>query len=43
VPNDVAVPRGPRRKHVLSLAEVAVDDLWSIYSQLSSQFGERTA
>jgi HAD superfamily hydrolase (TIGR01509 family) len=43
VPNDVAVPRGPRRRHISTLADVAVDDLRSIYSQLSSQFGERTA
>jgi HAD superfamily hydrolase (TIGR01509 family) len=43
VPNDVAVPRGPRRWHTSSLAEVGVTDLRSIYSQLSSQFGERTA
>jgi beta-phosphoglucomutase-like phosphatase (HAD superfamily) len=43
VPNDVAVPGGPRRRHVSSLAEVDVDALRSIHSQLNSQFGERTA
>ncbi len=43
VPNDVAVPRGPRRRHISSLAEVDVAGLRSIYSQLNSQFGERTA
>jgi hypothetical protein len=43
VPNDVAVPRGPRRRHVSSLAELNVTGLRNIYSQLNSQFGERTA
>jgi len=42
VPNDVAVPRGPRRQHVSSLVDVAVTDLHRIYTELS-QFGERTA
>jgi HAD superfamily hydrolase (TIGR01509 family) len=43
VPNDVAVPGGPRRHHVTSLAEVDVAGLRRIYAQLNSQFGERTA
>jgi HAD superfamily hydrolase (TIGR01509 family) len=43
VPNDVAVPRGPRRRHISSLTDVAVGDLYRIFSQLTSQFGERTA
>jgi HAD superfamily hydrolase (TIGR01509 family) len=43
VPNDVAVPRGPRRRHISSLADVAVDDLYRIFSELTSQFAERTA
>jgi HAD superfamily hydrolase (TIGR01509 family) len=43
VPNDVAVPRGPRRRHIFSLAEVAVTDLRRVYDELTSQFGERTA
>jgi HAD superfamily hydrolase (TIGR01509 family) len=43
VPNDVAVPRGPRRRHISSLAEVAVMDLRRVYDELTSQFGERTA
>lgn len=43
VPNDVAVPRGPRRRHVSSLADVGVADLRRVYGELSSQFGERTA
>jgi HAD superfamily hydrolase (TIGR01509 family) len=42
VPNDVAVPLGPRRRHVSSLADVDVADLRRIYAELS-QFGERTA
>lgn len=43
VPNDVAVPLGPRRVQISSLAEVDVAGLRSIHSQLISQFGERTA
>jgi HAD superfamily hydrolase (TIGR01509 family) len=43
VPNDVAVPRGPRRRHISSLKEVAVGDLYQVFSELTSQFGERTA
>jgi HAD superfamily hydrolase (TIGR01509 family) len=43
VPNDVAVPRGPRRRHIRSLAEVAVADLRRAYSELSVEIGERTA
>lgn len=43
VPNDVAVPRGPRRRHLSSLTDVAVGDLYRIFSELTSQFGERTA
>jgi HAD superfamily hydrolase (TIGR01509 family) len=42
VPNDVAVPIGPRRRHVGSLADIDVDDLRRIYAELS-QFKERTA
>ena len=42
VPNDVAVPTGPRRHHVNSLAGVSVADLRRIYASLT-QFGERTA
>ena len=42
VPNDVAVPIGPRRRHVGSLADVDVADLRRIYAELS-QFKERTA
>jgi len=43
VPNDVAVPRGPRRRHISSLTDVAVGDLYRVFSELTSQFGERTA
>jgi HAD superfamily hydrolase (TIGR01509 family) len=43
VPNDVAVPRGPRRRHITSLADVVVADLRQVFAELSSQFGERTA
>jgi HAD superfamily hydrolase (TIGR01509 family) len=43
VPNDVAVPPGPRRRHISSLAEVAVSDLRQVFAELSTQFGERTA
>jgi HAD superfamily hydrolase (TIGR01509 family) len=43
VPNDVAVPRGPRRRHISSLTDVAVADLHRVFSELTTQFGERTA
>ncbi|GFG55016.1 phosphoglycolate phosphatase [Mycolicibacterium agri] len=43
VPNDVAVPGGPRRRHASSLAEFSVDDLRAVHSQLITQFEERTA
>jgi HAD superfamily hydrolase (TIGR01509 family) len=43
VPNDVAVPRGPRRRHISSLADIGVADLRRVFGELSSQFGERTA
>jgi HAD superfamily hydrolase (TIGR01509 family) len=43
VPNDVAVPRGLRRRHISSLAEMAVADLRRFHSQLNSRFGERSA
>jgi HAD superfamily hydrolase (TIGR01509 family) len=43
VPNDVAVPHDPRRRHISSLAEVGVADLRRVFGELNSQFGERTA
>ena len=42
VPNDVAVPTGPRRHHVNSLAGLGVADLRRVHAALT-QFGERTA
>ncbi|BBX02681.1 HAD family hydrolase [Mycolicibacterium moriokaense] len=43
VPNDVAVPSGPRRRQISSLTEVSVAQLRRTYTELSSQLGERTA
>jgi HAD superfamily hydrolase (TIGR01509 family) len=42
VPNDVAVPAGPRRRHVRSLAGIDAADLRRVHAELV-QFGERTA
>jgi HAD superfamily hydrolase (TIGR01509 family) len=42
VPNDVAVPPGPRRRHIASLVGVGFADLAQIFTELT-QFGERTA
>jgi HAD superfamily hydrolase (TIGR01509 family) len=42
VPNDVEVPRGPRRRHVSSLARVTVADLRRTHSDVV-QLEERTA
>ena len=42
VPNDVAVPTGPRRYRTNSLADVDVADLRRVHAHLT-QFGERTA
>ena len=42
VPNDVAVPTGPRRHHVNSLAGLDAADLRRVHALLA-QFGERTA
>jgi HAD superfamily hydrolase (TIGR01509 family) len=43
VPNDVPVPAGPRRRHITSLADVAVADLRQVFAELTSQFDERSA
>ncbi len=43
VPNDIAVPASPRRRHVRSLADVAHADLRTIYSELQPISGERSA
>jgi beta-phosphoglucomutase-like phosphatase (HAD superfamily) len=40
VPNDVDVPRGPRRRHVRSLAELDVAALRSIYAELDDELEE---
>jgi HAD superfamily hydrolase (TIGR01509 family) len=42
VPNDVAVPGGPGRRHIDSLVDIAVADLRRVHAELT-QFGERTA
>jgi HAD superfamily hydrolase (TIGR01509 family) len=42
VPNDIAVPMGPRRRHVHSLASVDVAGLRRVHAEVT-QFGERTA
>jgi HAD superfamily hydrolase (TIGR01509 family) len=43
VPNDVDVPRGARRRHVRSLAEVDVAALRAIHAELDNELEERTA
>jgi HAD superfamily hydrolase (TIGR01509 family) len=43
VPNDVAVPRGPRRRHISSLTDVDAAGLKRVHAELTSQFGERSA
>jgi HAD superfamily hydrolase (TIGR01509 family) len=37
VPNDVEVPEGPRRRHVISLAKVDVAALRSIHAEISAR------
>lgn len=39
VPNDVEVPLGPRRRHVVSLADLGVADLGAIHGELSAVAG----
>jgi HAD superfamily hydrolase (TIGR01509 family) len=43
VPNHVAVPGGAMRRHVASLADVAVPDLQRVHEELTTPYGERTA
>jgi HAD superfamily hydrolase (TIGR01509 family) len=43
VPNDVDVPRGPRRRHVGSLAQLDVAALRSIHAELDNELEEHTA
>ena len=40
---DVAVPGGPRRTNVSSLAGLDIDDLRRIHAHLSGDVGERSA
>ena len=39
VPNDVAVPSGPRRRHISSLTEVSVSDLRRLFAELKFTVG----
>jgi HAD superfamily hydrolase (TIGR01509 family) len=43
VPNDVAVPQGPRRRHVTSLSELGPDELRSVHCELVGGESERSA
>ncbi|OKH74445.1 HAD family hydrolase [Mycobacterium sp. SWH-M3] len=43
VPNDMAVPHGPRRRHVESLTLLDVADLQAIHAELGVDPGQRTA
>lgn len=43
IPNDVAVPDGPRRRHANSLSELDVDDLRAIFASMADELGEQTA
>lgn len=43
VPNDVVVPRSPRRHHLESLRGLGVDDLRTIHAEIDAASGERTA
>jgi HAD superfamily hydrolase (TIGR01509 family) len=43
VPNDVAVPPGPRRRQASSLSELDVAALRAVHQELNGQYGERTA
>jgi HAD superfamily hydrolase (TIGR01509 family) len=43
VPNDVEVPGSARRRHVMSLGDVSVEDLWVVYAELTDRMGELTA
>ena len=43
VPNDVAVPGGPRRRHIASLTGISVPDLRRIHADLNSHLKERPA
>ncbi|AQT79767.1 HAD family hydrolase [Mycolicibacterium litorale] len=43
VPNDVEVPRTPRRRHVSSLTELGIPQLREIHAELRLGLGERSA
>lgn len=43
VPNDVVVPPSPRRRHVDSLRDVAVDDLRAFHAEIAAASGKRSA
>jgi HAD superfamily hydrolase (TIGR01509 family) len=43
VPNDIAVPTGPRRRHTTSLTGLTVADLYRIHAELDPQLQERPA
>ena len=43
VPNDMAVPHGPRRRQVESLSLLDVDDLRAIHAELDSEPDQRSA
>lgn len=43
VPNDVEVPRGPRRRQVESLSALGVEDLRAIHAELDREPAQRSA
>jgi HAD superfamily hydrolase (TIGR01509 family) len=43
VPNDVAVPIGPRRRHITSLADIDAAGLRAVHADLEAGLNERTA
>ncbi|MCV7168499.1 HAD family phosphatase [Mycobacterium manitobense] len=43
VPNDIAVPTGPGRRHAQSLLGLGVEDLRAIHAELTDELSERSA
>jgi HAD superfamily hydrolase (TIGR01509 family) len=43
VPNDIAVPAGPGRRHARSLLGLRVEDLRAIHAELTDELSERSA